>query len=75
MGKTYLACALGHRACVMGYRVRYHRLGRLLSELALGRGDGSYLETMKALTKVQLLILDDWGLNPLTRGEAWRCWR
>jgi len=70
VGKTYLACALGHRACVMGYRVRYHRVGRLLSELALGRGDGSYLEAMKALAKVQLLILDDWGLRPLTREEA-----
>jgi DNA replication protein DnaC len=70
VGKTYLACALGHRACVMGYRVRYHRVGRLLSELALGRGDGSYLEAMKVLAKVQLLILDDWGLRPLTGEEA-----
>ncbi len=70
VGKTYLACALGHRACVMGYKVRYHRVGRLLSELILARGDGSYLDAMKALSKTQLLILDDWGLNPLTREEA-----
>lgn len=70
VGKTHLACALGHRACVMGYRVKYHRVGRLLSGLALARGDGSYLDTMKSLSKVQLLILDDWGLNQLTRAEA-----
>ena len=70
VGKTYPACALGHRACVMGYRVRYHRVGRLLSELILARGDGSYLDVMKGLSKVQLLILDDWGLNSLTREEA-----
>ena len=70
VGKTYLACALGYRACVMGYRVRYHRIGRLLSSLALSRGDGSYLEAMRSLLKAQLLILDDWGLNHLSREEA-----
>ena len=70
VGKTYLACALGYRACVMGYRVKYHRVGRLLSQLALARGDGSYLNVMRSLTKVQLLILDDWGLNQLSRAQA-----
>ena len=70
VGKTYLACALGHRACVLGYRVKYYRVGRLLSELALARGDGSYLKLMKSLVKVELLILDDWGLKQLTKGEA-----
>ena len=70
VGKTYLACALGHRACVMGYRVRYHRVGRLLSQLALARGDGSYLKVMGSLVKVELLILDDWGLNQLSRLQA-----
>jgi len=70
VGKTYLACALGYRACVEGYRVRYYRLPMLLSELALSRGDGSYLKLIKALYKVQLLILDDWGLNQLTKIEA-----
>ena len=70
VGKTYLACALGYRACVMGYRIKYHRVGRLLSQLALARGEGSYLDVMKSLVKVQLLILDDWGLNQLTRAQA-----
>jgi len=70
VGKTYLACALGHRACLMGYRVRYHRVGRLLSELELARGDGSYLKVMQSLVKVDVLILDDWGLNQLSRVQA-----
>ena len=70
VGKTYIACALGHRACMMGYRVKYCRVGRLLSQLALARGDGSYLKLMKTLVKVELLILDDWGLNQLSRSEA-----
>ena len=70
VGKTYLACALGHRACVMGYKVKYHRVSRLLSQLALAKGDGSYLNLMKSLVKAQLLILDDWGLNQLTRTQA-----
>ena len=70
VGKTYLACALGHRACVRGHKVRYSRMGRLLCELALARGDESYLKLMKSLVKVELLILDDWGLKQLTKGEA-----
>ncbi len=70
VGKTYLACALGHRACVAGYRVKYYRVGRLLSKLALARGDGSYLSLMKSLVKVNLLILDDWGLNQLNKNQA-----
>jgi len=70
VGKTYLACALGHRACLMGYRVRYHRVGRLLSQLELARGEGSYLKVMQSLVKVDVLILDDWGLNQLSRVQA-----
>ena len=70
VGKTYLACALGHRACVLGYRVGHHRVGRLLLQLALARGDGSCLDTTKSLAKVELLILDDWELDQLTRVEA-----
>jgi DNA replication protein DnaC len=70
VGKTYIACALGHRACALGYRVRYYRLPMLLSELALSKGDGSYLKLIKNLSKAQLLILDDWGLNQLNKAEA-----
>ncbi len=64
-GKTYLACALGHSACLRGYSVRYHRLSRLLLELTQAKADGSYQAYLKSLDKVQLLVIDDWGLEPL----------
>lgn len=64
-GKTFLACALGHAACRHGFTVRYLRLPRLLGELAVTRGDGSYGKVMQTLAKTDLLILDDWGLAPL----------
>ena len=59
VGKSYLSCALGHGACLQNYKVLYVRLPRFLSELAISRGDGSYLKLMKSLMKVDLLILDD----------------
>jgi DNA replication protein DnaC len=65
-GKTYLACALAHKACLEGNSVYYSRLSRLLPDLGLARGDGSYNKKMKQLAKVEVLILDDWGLSPLT---------
>lgn len=65
-GKTFLACALAHKACLEGSSVYYCRLPRLLPELALARGDGSYDKKMKQLAKVSVLILDDWGIAPLT---------
>ncbi len=65
-GKTYLACALAHKACLEGNSAYYSRLPRLLPELALGRGDGSYNKKMKQLAKAEVLLLDDWGLAPLT---------
>ena len=65
-GKTYLACALGHNACLHGYSVRYYRLSRLLLELTQAKADGSYHKQLKQLARVQLLIIDDWGLEPLT---------
>ena len=66
VGKTWLACALGHKACRDGRSVLYHRLPRLLEALGLARGDGRYARMLKSLARVQLLILDDWGLTPLT---------
>ena len=64
-GKTYLACALGHNACLYGYSVRYYRISRLLLELTQAKADGSYHKQLKQLAKVRLLIIDDWGLEPL----------
>lgn len=68
-GKTYLACALGQSACRHGLTVRYVRLPRLLQELGLARADGSYGKLLATLAKADLLILDDWGLAPLTDRE------
>lgn len=61
-GKSYLACALGNNACRLGFKTRYFRVTRLLSDLAIARGDGSYNKLMRQLKKIQLLILDDFGL-------------
>ena len=65
-GKTWVACALGHTACMKGYRVKYYRISRLLLELSQSKADGSYGKTLNALNKIDLLILDDWGLETLT---------
>jgi len=62
-GKTFLACALGEQACRQNYRVQYHRLSYLLESLKLGQVDGSYLKVLDKLQKVDLLLLDDRGLE------------
>jgi DNA replication protein DnaC len=63
VGKTYLACALAHKACREGYAALYFRLPRLLQELALARGDGRYVSLLKTIARADLLVLDDWGLK------------
>ncbi len=65
VGKSYLACALSHKACRDNHIVLYQRLPQLLEELALSHHDGRYRKLMKALLKADLLILDDFGLAPL----------
>ena len=60
VGKSYLACALGHAACRHGLTTRYFRLGRLLHALALARADGSYPKLLLKLAKTDLVILDLW---------------
>lgn len=65
-GKSWIACALGHKACRDNRSVLYHRLPRLFEALALARGDGRYARLLKALSRVELLILDDWGLAPFS---------
>jgi DNA replication protein DnaC len=67
VGKTWLACALGHQACRQGYTVRYLRLPRLVQDLALARADGRYSRLLAEYAKTPLLILDDWGLAPLNQ--------
>jgi DNA replication protein DnaC len=62
VGKTYLACALANAACRQGRTALYQRLPRLFEELTVSRGDGRYAKLMASLAKVDVLILDDWGL-------------
>lgn len=68
-GKTWLACALGNQACRQGLSTRYLRLPRLLEQLRIAHGDGSYARLMNQLLKTDLLILDDWGLQKLTAAQ------
>ena len=68
-GKTWIACALGNQACRQGLSVRYLRLPTLLEQLRIAHGDGSYVRLMGQLLKTDLLILDDWGIQPLTRPQ------
>ena len=64
-GKSWLACALGDKACRANLSVLYQRSPRLFADLALARGDGRYVRLMRQLARVGLLILDDWGPEPL----------
>ena len=65
VGKSWLACALGHKACRDNRSVLYVRAPKLFDELALAHGDGSFVRRLKSLGAVELLIFDDWGLEPL----------
>ena len=65
VGKSWLACALGHQACRDNYSVLYQRAPKLFEDLALAHADGRYPRVMRALGGVNLLILDDWGLEAL----------
>ena len=66
VGKSYLACALAHKACLEGYTALYLRLPRLFEELRLAKVDGRYGKLMFDYAKTDLLVLDDWGLTPMT---------
>lgn len=65
VGKTWLACAFAHKACREGYTAQYIRLTRMLRELMIAKGDGRYPKLLANLAKVDVLILDDWGLMKL----------
>lgn len=69
VGKSFIACALGHRACFEGFKVFYARAPRLFGELEVARGDGRYVKLMNTIAKSHLLIIDDWGLSILTDKE------
>lgn len=68
-GKSFLACALGHRACLEGYKVLYFRVPRLFPDLNIAHGDGRYSKLMNTIAKADLIVIDDWGLSVLTDQE------
>jgi len=69
VGKTYLACAFGISACRKGISTCYVRLPRFLQEVKVARADGSYIKLLGKISRIQVLIVDDWGLSPLNDTE------
>ncbi len=69
VGKTYVACALAQQACRKGYSAIYRRASRLFDELTLARADGSYVRLLMKLARVDVLVIDDWGLSPALEQE------
>lgn len=70
-GKTFLSCALAHKACREGYTALYMRLPKLCRELTIAKGDGSYGKALARLAKTDVIVIDDWGIAPLS-GEQRR---
>jgi DNA replication protein DnaC len=64
-GKSFLACALGHQACVMGYKTLYLNLNRFTERIMVAKLDGSFVKVLNQLDKASVLILDDFGLAPM----------
>ena len=64
-GKSYLACALAHQACLMGYRTQYFNMNRFIEKVTLAKLDGSYLKQLNHWERTPLIILDDFGLQTL----------
>ena len=69
VGKSYVACALAHKACLENFRTHYYRLHRLLETLQLAREDRTYLRVLKQLARINVLLLDDWGLHGISRAQ------
>jgi DNA replication protein DnaC len=69
VGKTYLSCAFANKACREGFAVLYKRAPKLFQEIAIAKADGSYTKLMNKFAKAKLLIIDDFGLSPLSDPE------
>ena len=69
VGKTFLACALAQKACREGYGVLYFRLPRLLHDLSIAKADGRYDKLLTAIGRIDLLVLDDWGLDKFIKEQ------
>jgi DNA replication protein DnaC len=68
-GKTWLACALGNQACRQGFSVMYVRVPRLVEQMRIAHGDGSFGKLLAQMARIDVLLLDDWGLTPLQSSE------
>src|SRR5476651_868722 len=64
IGKSYIASAVGYQACVLGYRVLYTSTPKLFAKLKMAKADGSYMKELAKIERQQLLILDDFGIQP-----------
>ncbi len=69
LGKSFLASALGHQACQHGYKVYYRNCSKLFDQLKMAKADGSYVSEINRIEKLDLLILDDFGLKPLENNQ------
>lgn len=65
IGKSYIASAIGHQACALGYKVLYEHTAKLFARLKMGKADGTYLKEILKMEKQELLIIDDFGIQPL----------
>lgn len=65
IGKSYIASAIGHQACSLGYKVLYEHTSKLFARLKMGKADGTYLKEITRMEKQELLIIDDFGIQPL----------
>ena len=69
VGKSFIACALSHKACLLGHSAIYTRAPRLFNDIALARGEGRYNQMMKSMARTNVLVIDDWGLSMLNETE------
>jgi DNA replication protein DnaC len=74
VGKSYIACALAHKACRDGFQVYYTRASALFRDLAIARADGSLRNVLVRLSRVDVLVVDDWAMAPLTETERRDFW-
>lgn len=71
IGKSFLASAIGHQACSLGYKVMYYYSTKLFAKLKMAKADGSYMKEIKNIERQDLLIIDDFGITPIdTQGRA-----
>ena len=69
-GKSWIACAFAHKACLEGYQAQYLRVPRLLTDLRIAHGEGTIPKLYRDLARIELLVLDDWGLAPIDAARA-----